>query len=337
MFNITVDADGYSNVIKTMLAVDFPSAKLDKCSIFEALSSQIIGTKQHRNGPIPSPEVLVSIRSVIRAAVQEQRPIPILVPFGASKQGNYSVDIAELMALKQLECLRKRVEEIFPPGLDITLRVEDATDRLLFPNQPAKIISYTHRLLTLIRIIAPSITVLQESLRVDFSNIDSYVHILYGVMAGKMRENNLTKIGWEQGLKQEQISYYTNAYEKLYPHLSQDERYALIATYFAASLMRRQQGATGDKESIVLDFNNHVPGRHNPERRVNYRTLPTKYQHSHRPPWMGKGCVMIQGNIATPRVEPWNTDLLFTVTNINVYGDNGGHVQVESDYHVMED
>ena len=139
MMNYTIkikDDDLYNDCILNLFEKEFPGSTKNKDSIFESVVAELIGTKQHRNGPTPDPETLVSIRKLVREYVSEEVPVPIIVPWGGSKQGNHEVDIAELYALKQLICLNERVNKYYPCGLHIIIRLEDLTDNILFRNHP---------------------------------------------------------------------------------------------------------------------------------------------------------------------------------------------------------
>lgn len=338
-----MSTDLYAPIIAAMLEIEFPGTAIDKCSTFEAVVKQIIGTKQHRNGPTPDPENLVAIRKAVRDAMDHHEPIPILVPWGGSKQGNGSVDIAELMALKQLVCLSDRIKQHYGHETDIRIRVEDATDNVLFANFPGwqgKTERYTNDFVKLADTIAPEIVVIKESSQVNFGGIGQLTNLFeqaiddYGLHY--LRE--LEAAGWQGGLDRTMVDYYRNAYERFYPDRTRAERERMIATYFACSLTRRQQGGTGfapGEAPIVLCFANPVPGA-DQTRRVFYRTIPERYQHTHRAPWLGKGYVKIIGRDAQPAVAGWDGDGIPFVPNHATITRADQPATVQADYWVVE-
>jgi hypothetical protein len=112
----------------------------------------------------------------------------------------------------------------------------------------------------------------------------------------------------------------------------------MIARYFATAIMRKQQGATGARPNqtpITVYFGHSVPGT-DQSRRLYYRTLPERYQHTHRAPWLGKGYVKILGREAKPAVAAWNeTDYGFIPNQITLERE-GSSATVSADYYVVD-
>src|SRR5260221_8238753 len=117
----------YEKLITRFIAQEFPSVKTSEPELtLELLSKIIVGTKETRYGSLPSPESLVSIRQVIRRAVELHLPIPILTPWGGKKaKTGERIDIAEVAALKQIDALNHRIQTHYNPGLSVRIRVED--------------------------------------------------------------------------------------------------------------------------------------------------------------------------------------------------------------------
>ena len=102
--------DPYGRVIADFVAKEFPTQFADCRQVMEYLTTTIVGSSQTRLGPLPDPEVLVSIRQTIRHAMERHVPIPMLTLWGSKKPwNNGSIDVAELSALKTLELLQRRV------------------------------------------------------------------------------------------------------------------------------------------------------------------------------------------------------------------------------------
>ena len=337
----------YAGVIQSLISHEFPASVRGDKATLEALSAEIIGTKQHRYGPTPDPEVAVSLRNVIRHAIAWKTPIPILVPWGASKQGPFSIDLAEIMALKQINCLDDRVRKFYPLGTEIRIRLEDATDYVLFGNEDGwteKTLRYTEDFGELASVVLnPSISVLRETslFSLDQHSAQAHQHAMTIAMTFNlspiMRSEALASIGWTGGLPDEQIQHYRKIYARFYPGLPPNQIDYRIALYFGAALHRRLLGALamgagpGWSEWITLSFTPPIPGQ-DATKRVFYRTIPEHFTNSHRAPWIGKGYIRIRGNQAIPQLAGWNGDGL-DYQKFNVKVENNGHsAVVQADY-----
>jgi hypothetical protein len=316
----------------------------DPCAVFEAVSREIVGTKQQRFGPSPSPEVLVSIREVVRNAIESVSRIPILIPWGGSKQGPGSVDVAELMAFRQIDSLLKRIESHHPVGVDARIRLEDATDYALFADFPGwreKTDAYVKDFSDLATIVLPDVLVIPET-QVVGDSFKAEVAWTAPIILNAMLTGDrapLAEAGWSGRLPDEQIDYYLRAYANFYPNKSQHEREKMVADYFAAALVRKKRDASGfsreEATPIVLSFTPPIPGA-GQERRSYVRTIPERYQSSHRAPWLSKGYVKIRGNEASPATTSWaGGDVQFVQNVLHISG-GGRSVSIAADYSVVE-
>lgn len=79
---------------------------------------------KHRPG---NPE---SFHAVIQQALREEKPIPIILGHGPLKNRNGcaspQADWAELFTFYQLACLHQRIRALHPPGLSVSLYLDDA-------------------------------------------------------------------------------------------------------------------------------------------------------------------------------------------------------------------
>jgi hypothetical protein len=85
----------------------------------------------------PSKEVQDLIQQVVRQYIRSNRPIPILIASAPCKLWKTdvecsAVDLAEVEFLKILKVLCDKVQLIYKPGVDIVIRLEDATGILSF-------------------------------------------------------------------------------------------------------------------------------------------------------------------------------------------------------------
>jgi len=341
--------DPFMGQILQLMELEFPGATRNNNTVlFEAIVSEIIGSKQHRYGPIPDPEGLVAIRDVVRKAMREEAPIPILVPWGASKQGPWGVDLAEVMALKQLECLSRRVSAHYAPGVDIVVRLENLTDESMFGDGwIPKTDAYVRDFSKLKKAIAfTSVEVKREDTLMSRTAFRDMVDINSGYILEAMKiplgrgdwlRSRIPE--WQGDLGDEILNYYRGAYDRFYPEETQEEKDMRLSRYFAGAITRFQLGGTGARkwwgsDYLTLSFTGIPWGKNG--KRIFYRTVPSRYTNQHRAPWIGKGYVRIKGREATPAIAGWNGDgLEYNPASISIEW-GGDSVQVAADYVVME-
>lgn len=345
------EVDPYLQSIVNMAEMEFPGAKTkDRCAVFEAVSEELVGTKQHRFGPTPSPESLVAIREVVLQAINAGKPIPILIPWGGSKQGPWDLDIAEVMALKQVKCLIERVRHHYEPGVDVRIRLEDLTDNVMFADVPgwsAKTKRYTDTFSNLHDMLMPSQSmVMLESRLVDpktHANLVEFngAHILKVLDLPEDQRESAIKHqipDWSGSLPDEQLDFYRRAYIKFYPDETNEQRDARLATYFGSAIARFMLGSTGAApywgKYITLAFTG-IPWS-KAGRRIYYRSIPERYTNQHRAPWIGKGYVRINGRTATPAIAGFNGDGLNFVPARLRFVSDFANITVDADY-VVED
>jgi hypothetical protein len=339
MINYTIkikDDDLYNDCILNLFEQELPGSTKNKDSIFESIITELIGTKQHRNGPTPNPEILVSIRNIVRNYIEKDEPIKILVPWGGSKQGKHEVDIAELFAIKQLLCLDERIKKHYRQGVDIIIRLEDLTDHILFRNQDEwvkKTNKYCDTLFYLMAINGiysikeSSLMIAKEFLEAQQNYSERFEKILHG----NETISDLNNIGWSGQLSFYQVKHYLDKYNKLYPELNYDEQVKLLADYFACALARKNLNGTGmEGDYLTLSFESPIPGV-SKEKKLFYRTIPERYTRKTCAPWMVKGYLKIHGNIATPTLASWDTMENY-YKKIIIIND----LEIQSDYLIME-
>lgn len=352
VFDIRTEGDPelFSTVLQTAITLEFPGSTRPSCGTFEAVVHEVIGTKQHRFGPTPPPEDLVPIRGIIRDCMERRVPIPILVPWGASKQGPFSLDIAELMALKQLNCLQTRVRAHYSPGVDFSIRLEDLTDLVLFAGMwpyPAKTLEYRTEFELLHQLVSePGSTLRKESNMMGWeafmTTTEQYALAIRHAMkvAPDQREYAIRNSipGWRGDLPDAQIDYYRRSYSRFYPGESQAAQDTRLATYFATAAARLLLGGVGNhpwglKPYLTLSFTGvpwGVTGR-----RIYYRTIPERFTNQHRAPWIGKGYLRVSERSATPAVAGWDGDGLSYLSHTLVISGEPGEVRISADYSVV--
>lgn len=282
----------YEKLIDKFLYTEFPYRPVATQVRFEAIFDAIIGTKQLRYGPRPSPEVQVAVRDIIRASNDQ---LHFFIPWASRKQDDSAtVDVLEFMAIKQLSTLR---EQLLSFGLDsqFHFRLEDATDAMLFdeyPGWPAhdRIDQYRSKLESLIGHMLPGSLVRRETELVEFGE--------FKTTAVRIAEQLL--VYWRGGprplfllhdFSANQLRYFDHLYAGLYPADTEDERSRRLGMYFACAFARRQLDAHGlpDEPFIFLTFSHPIPDDPVSNNRMHYRTLPDRFTHTHKAPWLARG------------------------------------------------
>jgi hypothetical protein len=351
---IQSSSEEWGRSIVEALQRELPGGNGGKGAKFEAVVAEVFGTKQHRYGPLPTVEEQFHIREVVRRAMDRHAPIPILVPWGASKQGPWSVDIAEVMGLRQLECMDQRVSAQYAPGVRFALRLEDLTDGTMFEGVPGyslKTSEYVQSFTRLVRVLnlGRIVTVRLESEMMDErehkwrvkENAGKLMEAM-GIEDGVLRKEYLRRElpEWAGDLDQEHLDFYLKAYERFYPDDDERTRRRRLATYFGGALARFQLGGTGVlpgwEEYLTLAFTGIPWSRVG--KRVFYRTMPQRYTNQHRAPWIGKGYLRVNDKgEATPAISGWNGDGLEFERASAVLTRGEERVEVETDLVVEED
>lgn len=295
--------ESYNDVIEKFLFQTFPAMTVKDNVRFEALSAEVFGSKQRRYGPMPSPEVQVSVREYIRSAEHYD----FLVPWGSSKQGDGDkLDILELMALRQLLCLKEGLAR-FGKTCTFWFRVEDLTDRFLFGDKRVQQIGeYRLAMSQLIpAVLGDSGKHQEESWFSDWETFaqlaNRHLPVFYNYLRGDSCIESVERIGWKGTLPQEQLDYYYSAFKAFYPN--SDPKHE-AAKYFSATLARVKLKMTAAPEGnyLSISFAKPVPGSPMTGNRLYYRTIPERHTNLHKAPWMGKGYFEIDdGNSCIPR------------------------------------
>lgn len=311
-------AEPYAEVISTYIKREFPVlVKQGDSALLDLLTDAIVGSGQVRFGPRPSPESLVAIREVISHWVGRNEPIPFLSGWGSEKPNGTGIDIAELFALKTINCLNSRVRSYYAPGLVFNIRVEDASAPHLFfdhmEQARREAALYTNGFVNLAKVIGVDsfIRVLPESTMIEESTFNACADEILPIMEKHVANpedaairQHLLPYGWRVPLASDTIGYYTDRYAKLYPDKTQAEQLHLLARYFAGALSRHRLGITGVDKSwqgkfLELSFVQPTPGigADRSLRRLYYRTMPCSVTSNHVPAWRAKGYLKINGEV----------------------------------------
>jgi hypothetical protein len=322
----------FNSCIKTFVMQEFP-AKLspNNCELIDLLTNELLGSKQVRLGPKPSVESQVSIRDVIRFYVGMNHPLPFMVPWGSEKPDGSSIDIAELMGLKTFIALQQRISSHYEPGIQLNIRLEDASAPHLFNENPVKAWMdadrYSSAFADMVEILGAGsfIKVKRESYAVTVPQFNEVADSILPFMKAYLQDLEigyahvndsflaLNELGWKGHVSKELREYYYYSYDKLYPGCSQQFKIEKLARYFSGALARTKLGIRGDDKDwnghfIDLSFVQNPPGTDSRfSRRVIYRTIPSEYSSNHIPPWRAKGYLTINDEgKAIPKLVSFN-------------------------------
>lgn len=359
--------NSYGDLIIKYLNREFPQVIQMKCNDkIDFITDIMVGTKEVRYGSIPSPESLVVIRKVIRQAMAEDKPIPVLVPWGSLK-GDFSdnIDIAEVSGVNRLIQLNKAVQQVHPKGLDVVIRVEDTSGILLFgfdmdtEEVKERVNSYSSKFEELVDILNPdkSIGVVRESRMYNTSFFGKEVEDAFQYFERYLLESDeiadqpeklveltsykkLQELGWKGTIPLEQREHYFNTYRRLYPTEPHYRAVERLALYMCESYARHKLGMTGKKSSwdsyIQVTFVQPIKGL--PEgyhdNCVYYRTLPMSQARTHICPWRGKGYLLMTGNSVCAKMASFgNTEIMEQlIESETILTDGTREVTIKTDF-----
>lgn len=359
---VTIDSENpYGDLIRGFLMGQFPAAiQADKKAKLDLLTMAVMGNGMVRFGPTPEPESLVVVRAVIRDTIERNVPIPILVPWGSKKPDNSSLDIAEVGALKQLACLQRRVLQHHAPGVQIRLRIEDASGYYLYAGESGAdqgIDQYTKDLCALIGILDLSFiqpvpesglfTALLFATKTDEVAVvmEAYLKATekgFGsadAIATWLKLNAMT--GIKGDIEPAQREYYYRLYRSLFPGIDQEAATTKLARYLSGALVRTKIGGRGEDTNwrgkhIQITFAPPVPG--SPASLVQhflyYRALPSRMAHT--PPWRAKGYLEMRGREVTSKIANWGGQPKDLVPCAVQLVNKTEMVSISADYRIMD-
>ena len=362
------NSNGMEDILKVYFHKQVPNVSVnDKATLVDILSCILYNTKNFRYGPIPAPEAQSKVRQVIRDYIADQRPIPILVPWGSIKADfSPSLDIAELSAISTLVGLNDQIKRYYEPGLDIAVRIEDLSGFRLFSMEPmlpqimANSKVYSQDLVKLINIMGDNfITPRLESLMYGadkFTELEPrlteivYQYLLATdgltneeirayIVAGGEEFKKLQGEIWRGHISVEQREHYLSQYKKIYHDYDRGKLLYRLALYFGGSLARHRTKLVGDMDYwkghfIQLALIPPIKGlpegyNHN---YVYYRTIPEGECRTHLAPWRAKGYLKIEGRNATQKVTTfWDKPEGLVPCSATIF-DNEQSVRVRMDY-----
>lgn len=337
-------------LIENFVHSDFPTRTVPSTNtLVEIISNEILASKQLRYGP-RTQLYLPTLHSVVRYWVEQNQPIPFVVPWGSEKPNGTGPDIAELCALKTMKCLETRVRRHYYPGITIRIRLEDASAPHLFyerreaAREEADLYSSTlTRLVSIMQLdfvkaIRESSLISEQDFDLEADRILPIMQDYLNAAAGELTAfYALGKLGWQNPIPQVTRDFYLHQFEKLYPDKSTSEHLHLLARYFAGVLTRvRLNIQVNDSEwgshFLELAFLGPTPGvDFRFPRRIHYRTIPRELTTKHMPPWRAKGYFVISDCGICPKLASFSEERDYTAHSLILErGDE--QAQITSDY-----
>jgi hypothetical protein len=346
-----------NTVVSTELAMALQGLEFDvpcACNRPEACTTaildEIIGTKLVRKGPRPDQQSSAMI-NVIQKYVDTNAPIPFMTPWGSEKPDGGTIDIAELCALRTIQCLDARVRKHYAPGITCNIRVEDVSAPHLFferadaARKEAEL--YSNAFENLVRVLdCRCVNIRRESTRVTEERFNEVADSILPCMEKHLQcldseraFADLKAMGWKTSVTHDMVGEYLDRYYRLYPDKSIAEHLHILARYFSGVLARNKLGLRGDDASwggSFIDLSFVEPSRktgHCFPTRVYYRTIPANVSGNHVPPWRAKGYVVIdtESGIIRPRVASFHEKIPLVSEVVTLHG-NGTFVNLRSDW-----
>lgn len=326
----------------------FNPAELVGESLIDKITSVMVGTRSTRVGPSPRPEGMVKIREVIRYYVEQRKPIQVLVPFGPTKPSpDRGVDMAELAALRTLDCLQKQVTTCFSPGLHFVIRLEDTTGRFLefLPGFQDAISRYCYDFIRLVRVLDMGhfITPIMESDLVLPEIHKAMSHEMAAHFYDAIETGDSTKLytlGWNSGVPKEMIEFLLDKYKHLYPDYP-SQHFGLVTKYLGGTLARHILGARGlpaDTPCLHINFAQIMAGapKETTDHRLYLRTVPVKHSKLHVPPWRGFGTIRMRDDGICYKIWPWGSQPKDLFEGSYVFSNSEDSVKVRADYYLED-
>lgn len=355
----TTPYEPYASAIEAFLVQQFP-ANLD-CpgTVLEAVTTAFVATSQTRQGPAPKPEGLVAIRKAIASAIDRHAPIPVLVPWGSRKPWPLTLDLAEFMALRQLQALQERVQRFHTPGITLQLGIEDLGGYYLWADESDDVVHaakrYVEDLQALVQVLGLTdwLHAVPESNLVSAVVFNAAADKFYAPLRDWLHDKSpsalreLRRLGWHGDVAPAMVDFYLHQYEKMYPNRSHRYRLDKLAMYLGQSAARYQVGAKLAFENwatygfVQINFTQDIPGvpATLADRRLYYRTLPMRFARTHVAPWRAKGYLQLHdGTTAQPKIVAPSTVNLedFTKATMDLSDDHGHRVTLATDYTIVD-
>jgi len=317
-FKVRPEENYLKPLVERFLVEELPHTNAhSKDLVVDILTDILVSTGRIRLAAKPNPESLVMIRDIIRWAVGENKPIPILVPSGPKKPGlGGALDVAELSAMRILDCLDRQVRKFHEPGVDVRIRLEDETGIYLEgPEAFNDISSYCWAMVLLAKIINPIALHPFMETEISVGKMQDMAlelqDLFFGVLIGSKPIEDLHAAGWKGPLSETLRYELDQRFKRVFPGLDESGRRMHSAKYLANTLARAKLGLDGRDEkwspkgAVFISFTPPSADAPTVSTRMHYRTVPKNHSKLHLPYWRAKGMLKVCGGDVTYCVRHW--------------------------------
>lgn len=317
----------------------------------EKLLKILVGTQRTtRLGAYPSKSTLQEIAHRINFCISTNRPLNVSCAWGAIKTvrtPNRTVDLAEMLALKQYQSIGEKVKAIYKPGLIFNIYLGDSYYEYLY-GEDSRIDDYCSGMENLARGI-PSIQIIrlkdkckgitnaEQECAVNYSLLKEYWDETNGIpveqFSSMPSSSRLHNHGWVGDISPAMREFYLKRMALLYPEEGYDYWADKVVRFFSYGLFISQHDLMGRKSyetSTVDSCLLRVPPPDLPRalysNRIRMRIAPERLLKHSAPPWTVAGCVSIQpgGEMHTCILSPSEYSSL--ATDYEIYNYHGINV-----------
>lgn len=282
----------------------------------------LVGTcRSTRLGPKPLNETLGIIGVNIRLKIQNGLPLNATICFGCKKTWKLcppGVDIAELFTFLQLLKLNKKVQNIYPPGINFSLYLGDAWYEYIY-HENFGIREYYEGLKKLLNLNSDLKVTLISMKSFHKNNFNLYkkcdenLELLreYWIDSSKTADKNwqylksyqkLKSVGWVGIIPNIMRIHYLKKMDRYLPKTSRIKRVEAVLKYFSYGLMLNQYDLIKrlNPNDCTLEISPMSPPPGMPKRlrgnRLYLRSLPPEISSRGAPCWPVMGILRVDGH-----------------------------------------
>lgn len=330
----TVEADDNHNIrdmdrimtgLRGYACMDNSSFQMPKESLAsEKITKILFGSKKNRFGTAPTLDETTFMFERVDNYVAQNRPIEMQLLWGVLKgygldQQRETADMLDLLGLKRFACLNEQVKQVYSPGLDVSVILEDITEGIIagdYLDVDNLIGPYADSLksLTSVMGISPGVNIVMESELMERKGIpqefleqkaggiaqliQQYWHASQNISPEKWESlpeyKILEEAGWKGTIPPEMREHYLCRAQTERPDSEEDVRIWSICKYFGNSLARYSVGLFTNEDPegpqpVRASLAPHATGASKSLRlgRVEYKLMDDKKSNTSVPPWAG--------------------------------------------------
>ena len=308
----------------------------NKLKIIEAIVEIYIGSNKTRIGAKPDNNQKELLKDIVMYYVDKDLPIETILTWGPKKfypfTKKYTVDLSELISLKTLQEIRKKILRIYPFGVNFNIFIEDFEGKFIegdhLEEEFNEYISSFEKLNIIVGLnnyikIIRTADLLKT--KFDINQINNQILDNYKKLKKFWYESknlpieqifelsiykNLKKIGWNGSIDEQTRSYYINRLDKILgDSKTLEDKEDMTVRLLACVLLHRQYEVfrvNKFKDPVKLSFLKISGG---PKKlmngRIDIRTMSTDISKRHISPWASKACIRKKKNKFLPFLMTW--------------------------------